>query len=201
MNVSFKNTEVIVFDLDGTIVNLTADWMSLRDILVEMYREQYKEDCNFERVSTCLNEIVQKEDEETLQDFISVIREYELKNIKDTQLIEETIYFISNKELFGVNSEVKFAILSLNTRSTIIRALELANIYDKIDLIVGREDVRRWKPAPEGLLKIQEYFKMKKEEMIYFGDLEKDVLTGKNAGIEAYLIDELIELVKKKHTY
>jgi len=201
MNVSFKNTEVIVFDLDGTIVNLTADWMSLRDILVEMYREQYKEDCNFERVSTCLNEIVQKEDEETLQDFISVIREYELENIKDTQLIEETIYFISNKELFGVNSEVKFAILSLNTRSTIIRALELANIYDKIDLIVGREDVRRWKPAPEGLLKIQEYFKMKKEEMIYFGDLEKDVLTGKNAGIEAYLIDELIELVKKKHTY
>ncbi len=201
MNVSFKNTEVIVFDLDGTIVNLTADWMSLRDILVEMYREQYKEDCNFERVSTCLNEIVQKEDEETLQDFISVIREYELENIKDTQLIEETIYFISNKELFGVNSEVKFAILSLNTRSTIIRALELANIYDKIDLIVGREDVRRWKPAPDGLLKIQEYFKMKKEEMIYFGDLEKDVLTGKNAGIEAYLIDELIELVKKKHTY
>ena len=166
MNVSFKNTEVIVFDLDGTIVNLTADWMSLRDILVEMYREQYKEDCNFERVSTCLNEIVQKEDEETLQDFISVIREYELENIKDTQLIEETIYFISNKELFGVNSEVKFAILSLNTRSTIIRALELANIYDKIDLIVGREDVRRWKPAPEGLLKIQEYFKLKMEEMI-----------------------------------
>lgn len=96
MNISFKNAEVIVFDLDGTIVTLTADWMSLRDILVEMYREQYKEDCNFERISTCLNEIVQKEDEETLQDFISVIREYELKNIKDTQLIEETIYFISN---------------------------------------------------------------------------------------------------------
>lgn len=96
---------------------------------------------------------------------------------------------------------MEFAILSLNTRSTIIRALELANIYDKIDLIIGREDVRKWKPNPEGLLKIQEYFKMKKEEMIYFGNLEKDVLTGKNAGIEAYLIDELIELVKKKHTH
>ena len=60
MNVSFKNTEVIVFDLDGTIVNLTADWMSLRDILVEMYREQYREDCNFERVQPALMKLSKK---------------------------------------------------------------------------------------------------------------------------------------------
>ncbi len=34
--------------------------------------------------------------------------------------------------------------------------------------------------------------------MIFFGDLETDILTGKNAGIEAYFIQELIELIKKK---
>ena len=58
--------------------------------------------------------------------------------------------------------------------------------------------MRRWKPAPDGLFKIQEHYKVLKNEIIYFGDLENDILTGKNAGIEAYLINDLIELVRKK---
>ncbi len=197
MNISFANKKIIIFDLDGTVVRLSADWDTLRDILIERYKEHYNEDCNIERISTCLNEVVQKQDEAILSNFFDLIREFELKNIKDTQLIEETIFFINNKELFGVKKEAKFAILSLNTRNTIKWALELANIVNKIEYIVGREDVRKWKPSPKGLLKIQKYFKIKKEEMIYFGDLEHDILTGKNAGIESYYIDDLIELVNK----
>jgi len=169
--------------------------MSLRDILITRYREHYNEDCKVERISTCLNEVVQKKDEVILQDFFDIIRKFELKNIKNTQIIGETIFFINNKELFEVKKEAKFAILSLNTRSTIIRALELANITKKIDYIVGREDVRRWKPAPDGLIKIQKHFKIKKEEMIYFGDLKNDILTGKNAEIKSYYIDDLIKYV------
>ncbi|MFX0000094.1 MAG: HAD family hydrolase [Candidatus Hodarchaeota archaeon] len=197
MNVTFKNKKVIIFDLDGTIVNLTADWMSLKDTLIEKYKKYYKEESNFERVSTCLYEIVKRKDEKVLEDFFNIIREFELKNIKDTQPIDETIFFINNKELFGVIDGVKFAILSLNTRSSIIRALELAKIYDKIDYIVGREDVRRWKPSPEGLLKIKNHYNVNKKQMIFFGDLKIDMLTGQNAGIEAYFIDDLIKLVNK----
>jgi len=195
--ISFEAKKVIIFDLDGTIVNLTADWMSLRDVLVEKYREIYEEQCDFERISKCLDTIVEKKDEEVLVNFFDIIRQYELENIKDTQLIEESIFFINNKELFGIKNKVKFAVLSLNTRSSIIRSLEIANIHNKIDLIIGREDVRRWKPAPDGLLKIQKHYKVSKKEMIFFGDLENDLLTGKNAGIEAYLVDDLIEFVNK----
>jgi len=195
---SFSDIKVIIFDLDGTIVNLTVDWMALKDILVDKYRETYKEQSEVKRVSKCLEKIVEKNDENILENFFDVIRHYELENIKDTQLIEETIFIIRNKDLFGVKNDAKFAILSLNTRDTITWALELANIRDKIDFIVGREDVRKWKPAPEGLIKINNQYKIKKEEMVYFGDLENDLLTGENAGIEAYLIDDLVELVNKK---
>lgn len=196
--ISFTEKKVIIFDLDGTIVNLTVDWRALKDNLVKKYREIYKEQCDFERVSRCLEKIVEKNDENILENFFEVIRHYELKNIRDTQLIEETIFFIKNKDFFGIKNDAKFAILSLNTRDTIIQALELANIRDNIELIIGREDVRKWKPAPEGLIKIQNHFKIKKEEMVYFGDLENDLLTGENAGIDAYLIDDLINLVNKK---
>ena len=99
---------------------------------------------------------------------------------------------LNNKEKFGINNDVKIAVFSLNTRPTIKRSLEIAGIDDKVEIYIGREDVRSWKPEPEGLLKIQDYFKVSANKMIFFGDSEKDVLAGQKAGIDAYYIDELI---------
>lgn len=195
---SFEGKRVIVFDLDGTIVRLKADWMSLKNVLVQQFSKMYGDDCDFESISACLSKIVEKNDEEVLKNLIEIIRQFELKNIKKTQVIDETVYFVNNMDLFGIKKGTKLAILSLNTRKTIIESLKLARISDKINFIVGREDVRKWKPNPEGLYIIMNHYNLKKEEMIYFGDLEKDILTGQNAGIESYLISELISLINKK---
>jgi HAD superfamily hydrolase (TIGR01549 family) len=130
-----------------------------------------------------------------------MLEEYELHSIranKEEIRIFETIYFIKNIEKFGVPKNIKLAILSLNTRKAIKEALKLTTIEDRIDYIVGREDVRKWKPNPDGLLKIKEHFKVKKDEMIYFGDLDKDIMTGENAKIKSYLIDDLIKVVNEK---
>jgi HAD superfamily hydrolase (TIGR01549 family) len=194
---SFNNKKVIVFDLDGTIVKLAADWRSLKDALTERYSEYYQEDCQFRSISVCLSNIVKRNDEEELRKNFEIIRQYELENIEENVPIEESVFFINNLSLFGVKKNTKLAVLSLNTRRTIIESLKLANIYEKIDFIVGREDIRKWKPEPEGLLKIKEYFGVKKEEMVFLGDLDKDLLTGQNAGIESFLVDELIELVNE----
>jgi phosphoglycolate phosphatase len=196
--ISFEGKKVIIFDLDGTIVRLAADWKVLTKILAEKYSKLYNEICPFKSVSACLSKIVERNDEAVLNNFFGIIRQYELENIKENQPIEETIYLINNKEIFGIDQGTKLTILSLNTRKTIITSLKLAKIYGKFDFIVGREDVRKWKPDPEGLLKIQENFDVSKEEMLYFGDLEKDILTGKNAGIDAYWINDLIKLVDIK---
>ncbi|KKK44699.1 hypothetical protein LCGC14_0597450 [marine sediment metagenome] len=195
---SFKGKNIIVFDLDGTIVRLSVDWMSLKEKLYNDYKKIYSENCSFESISTCLSKLVEKGDEEVLGNFFEIIRQYELVNIYDNQPIKETIFFINNLEIFGLDKSVKLAILSLNTRKTIVTSLKLANISYKFDYIIGREDVRNWKPDPEGLLRIQDFYKVKKEEMIYFGDLKKDILTGKSAGIDVFLIEDLINFVNKK---
>jgi phosphoglycolate phosphatase-like HAD superfamily hydrolase len=195
---SFKGKKIIVFDLDGTIVNLNANWKILRDILIKKYLNIYQETHEVKHISKLLRKIVEKNDEKVLEEFFDIIRNFELANLKNLVLIEETILFINNRQLFGVPKDAKFAILSLNTRKTIFRALEIAKISDKIDLIVGREDLRNWKPEPEGLLKIQAYFHVKKEEMVFIGDLDNDLLTGQNAGIDAFLVKEIVEMV---HNY
>ena len=195
---SFKHKKVIVFDLDGTIVKLIIDWNHLKKILTERYSKIYREICKFNHITACLDHVVEKDDEVELKNFFKIIQDYEMKNIKNNQNIEETIFFIRNLELFGISKDTKLAIFSLNTRKVIIESLKLANINDNFDFIIGREDIRKWKPNPEGLLIIKEHYKVKSEEIVYFGDLEKDIITGNNAGIEAHLINDLINLVNEK---
>jgi len=194
----FKHKKVIVFDLDGTIVDLDVNWTHLKNLLSKKFSTIYSESCEFSSISRCLSEIVKRNDDDTLIDFIDIVREHELKDLENSEILRETVFFINNPGLFGVLDGTKLAVFSLNTRKAIKEALKLANITDQIDYIIGREDVRKWKPNPSGLLKIQKHYNVKKEEMIYFGDLKKDLITGENAGIDAFLIDEIIKLVKKR---
>ncbi len=193
---SFTEKKVIVFDLDGTIVRLVADWHSLFKALTSRFIEKYQKAIYHESMSAILSSVVKLGDEEELQLNFNLIQQYELENITSNQPIKEVIYFINNKELFGVSPNAKLAVFSLNTRSTILKSLEMAGILDKFEFFVGREDVRNWKPEPDGLLKILDYFKVNAKEMIYFGDLEKDLLAGAKAGVESYYIDTIINLVR-----
>jgi HAD superfamily hydrolase (TIGR01549 family) len=193
---SFTGKKIIVFDLDGTIVRLVADWHSLFKALSARFTEKNRETINLKSISAILSRVVEKGDVEELQLNFNLIRQYELENIKSNEPIKEIIYFINNKELFGVSPNAKLAVFSLNTRSTILKSLEMAGILDKFEFFVGREDVRKWKPEPDGLLKILDNFNVNSEDMIYFGDLEKDLLAGANAGVESYYIDTLINHVR-----
>jgi len=193
---SFTRKKVIVFDLDGTIVRLTADWHSLRRALITRFTEKNRETINLKSMSAILSRIVEMEDEEELQLNFNLIQQYELENITSNEPIKETVYFINNKEVFGVSPNAKLAVFSLNTHSTILISLKMAGILNEFEFFVGREDVRKWKPEPDGLLKILDYFKVNTEEMIYFGDSDIDLLAGTKAGIESYYIDTLINHVR-----
>jgi phosphoglycolate phosphatase-like HAD superfamily hydrolase len=192
-----SSKKLIVFDLDGTIVRLAADWYSLLEALNSRFFEKYNKRGGFHRMTSLLNDIVSRGDEEELQYNFSIIKQYELENITKTEPIKDTVFFINNKELFGVNSAAKLAVFSLNTKATIRKSLEISGLFNKFEFYIGREDVRAWKPEPEGLLKIRDFFKVSNEDMIYFGDLKIDLLAGENAGVESYLIDKLITFVKK----
>lgn len=199
LRIIIQKKKVLVFDLDGTIVRLKVNWFHLRKILSERFFTIYGEKKEFKIITECFNEIIAREDESELKNLFQIVQDYELYNIEHNELIEETIFFINNLNLFGVTKPVFLAVLSLNMQETIKQSLTLANLYDKFHFIVGKENVRNWKPHPSGLLKIKEHFGVTKKEMIYFGDLKKDVETGMNAGIDTFLIDHLIKLVKEKN--
>ncbi|MBY9019025.1 MAG: HAD-IA family hydrolase [Candidatus Lokiarchaeota archaeon] len=192
----FRDKKVIVFDLDGTIVKLHASWYALKDLLSQRYARLHEENREFNRISAYLSEVIKNGDELELIENFDIIRKYELENIKKTEPIEEVVYFINNKEEFEVDPDVILTVLSLNTRRTIIESLDIAGISDKIAFIIGREDVIKWKPEPEGLFKIKEKFNVSTEQMIFFGDMDFDMDAGKAAGVDSFFIDILIKMVR-----
>ena len=90
--------KVLVFDLDGTIVRLAADWYSLLKALNTRYFEKYKEKGHFDRMSNLLSSIVARRDEKELQYNFSIIQQYELENITKSEPIKDVIHFINNIE-------------------------------------------------------------------------------------------------------
>ena len=56
--------------------------------------------------------------------------------------------------------------------------LRLANLTQRFDLIIGREDVRAWKPNPFGLLEIQRHFNVNKKDIIFFDSFFDSFIVG-----------------------
>ena len=196
----FERRKAIVFDLDGTIVKLNVNWRELKNLLSQRFYDLYGIHYEFRSITECLMKVLEKEDEKEFANLLNIIEQFELKNIKKGAYLEDTLFFINNLELFSISEGTKLAVLSLNMRKTIMETLKNANLCKKIDYIVGREDLRRWKPKPDGLLKVQEHFNLESEDLVYFGDLQKDLDTGKNAGIDAFFIDDLIQHVNEKRS-
>ena len=80
---------------------------------------------------------------------------------------------------------VKIAVVS-NKFDEAVRNLCDKYFEDLIDFSAGENESGgiRKKPAPDTVLKVLEYFNVKKRNAIYVGDSEVDIQTAKNAGLE-----------------
>ena len=82
----------------------------------------------------------------------------------------------------------KLAIFSGNCHETIEECLKKSGIREMFDFIVGKEDVEKHKPHPEGLLKIMSHFGAPKENVAFMGNEDDDAEAGKSAGVDFILV-------------
>lgn len=178
-----KKYKYILFDWDGTLAKTLDVWLNgEREMLV-------KYDINVPD-----NEIIK-----SFGDWEFAIK-FGLDKDKNDQFIKELVTLVDEKlksvELYSEaintlhkikNSGVKIGLVTTAKRKTIDEQNERFGIYKIFDTVIAGEDVTKHKPDPEVVYKAMESINATKQNTLIVGDNAKDIIAGKNAGIDTCL--------------
>lgn len=119
--------------------------------------------------------------DETLRGAAAILERYEGEAIAATRLLPGV------RDALGAieGSGLRAGVVSSNSREVVRAVLERQGVAEHFAVIVGREDVRLPKPAPEGLLLACERLGVAPGEAVYAGDNVADIEAARDAGMPA----------------
>ena len=207
----FKNKKVIIFDLDGTLVDSVKMFNEIYSNLIEKNTgkiidvNQIQEDWDFF--------VYQKVPGDLFDNFLLYLdNKYSLES-HDLEKLKELYYDIEYRyltEKIKYKKNVKDVIFKLKEKGYILvlatisskKVIEIYNdinqnlinefkINDVFDLVLTYDDVKKKKPDPEVYLKVLEKINVSKEECLIIEDSLEGVKAANNAKIEVLnIVDE-----------
>ena len=183
-----KRYEVILFDLDGTVLDSDPMILATMNILYDKYRDGVR--TPKEKVyyfsgppirDTLRNEFPHLDGEFIFQEFA--------KESKKLYKSHTFPYPHSKEVLLKLKKEgFKLGVVTNKLHHLSEYALECIHLDGIFDYIVGFDDVSKGKPDPEGMFKAMQYFNGNRINTIYIGDNKSDLDSANNAGIDCALV-------------
>lgn len=180
-----------IFDLDGTLVNsiyaiqravnLTLEKWGLGPIDVEQTKvfvgDGYK--TLLERALTACGDEKLEHFLEADKRYVEIFKECYMYRVEAYEGIREMLVFLKAQ---GIH----LAVLSNKPHDRTIANVEDVFGRDCFERVYGeREDMGiEKKPAPDGVWAIMKEFGLERDEVLYFGDTNTDMRTGKNAQVD-----------------
>lgn len=183
----FEDIKLVVFDFDGTIVKLDVDWEQLKKGLHEHFKCYYDFESDFMSLDKGLERVGEELGGDALRGGYKIVENYELEKIENFVPIKVSLDFI--KEL--KNEGKILGIFSTNTRKVIEQVLVRKEIREYFDIVVGKEDVRRHKPDPEGLILIKNKANVKTDEMCFIGNKKTDIECGERINVRSISLENI----------
>lgn len=184
-----KKYNVILFDFDGTLADTDPVIFESMNILYDKYRngvrtpkeEMYKFSGPPIR-KTLENEFPGVDIELLMKEF----KEISYSLYKDYMIpypgMKETLKTLYDKGY-------TLGLVSSKRREGCFKVLEMLDILQYFKVIVGFDDVKNGKPAPDSFYKAMEMVKENDpKRVIYVGDNETDIQACRNAGIECIIV-------------
>jgi phosphoglycolate phosphatase/pyrophosphatase PpaX len=178
--------KVFIFDFDGIFTHLNVDYDSLKKHLSEYFLSRYNFKNNFDPLSPNLELLKNELGLNALKQAYKIIEKYEINGLRESKVNKEVADLI--KLIKHTKPDKKIAIFSMNMHKTIKNFLIKDKLIRYIDLIIGKDDVDKYKPHPDGLNKILLKLKIDKKQVLFIGDKEIDLETGLRSGIKTIII-------------
>jgi pyrophosphatase PpaX len=170
--------KAILFDFDGTIVDsLKHHLKAYRKTYQEYGKKLTDEDIMRDVFYTSIKEKTSRYGISDIEKFRETHWKYlwkDVEKIKVQQHLTSVFDFLREKK-------IKLAVTSGADSTKISMILERIGIRDYFDVVLGRNDVDHQKPHPEIAKKAMAALGVKPEETLFIGDMDFDVLAGKNA--------------------
>lgn len=177
-----------IFDLDGTLLNTIEDLAIASNYALELEGypthevEKYKHfvgDGRYKLIERILPE--DKKDKETLNRVVASFDEYYGKHMLDkTKPYDGIIEMLDKLHDAGV----KLAVVS-NKPDKFAGDVVKTFFGDRFDVVFGHRDGYLTKPDPTAVLDVMKCLGFDKDECIYIGDSNVDIMTAKNAQVKS----------------
>jgi len=177
-----KPIGLLIFDLDGTLVNTLKDiTSSVNFTLNRLGQESLTEDVVCRYVGDGIETLMIRSlggKTENVSEAVSIYKEHHHANL----VVHSRLYPTVSKTLEHFKS-LPMAVISNKTMEFITPLLERLGIAGYFKLVIGADYGLPLKPAPDAVLKVLENFGIPKERAVIVGDGTTDVRAGKAAGI------------------
>lgn len=165
-----SDVEAIVYDLDGTLVELLVDWDAVATAAIEVFA-----DTGVDASGTDLWEMLDRApDAGVADDLESLIASYEYDGARTSDRLPAADVL--------PEIDIPVGVCSLNCERACRIALDTHDLTTYVDAVVGRDSVATRKPDPEPLLTTVRALSARPERTLFVGDSERDELTAERAG-------------------
>ncbi len=180
--------DAYIFDFDGTLANSGSTGILATQAAFQQFNLEIPSDErinyytgipieeSFKKMSVN-HEFKANEFEELLASFRSYYKKYEQENLTLFPKIKEVLQTLDDlgKKLYVVSSKHSTALK---------RNLEFLNIDSYFEGVIGSDQVKKYKPAPDGVLYILDQYDLTAGHTVMIGDAIFDLQMGKAAGIQ-----------------
>lgn len=198
--INLDNFKGIIWDLDGTIYDITEAIKKAVDDGIGKYSLTVNQDEIMEEVAHLIEEIQNYPVPKILLNSYELLKVRFLEGISFFKKLRIAVFLFNQFNTYkddeatifkGIdkliadqfNKKLKLAIFTNNKSTYAEEILEKFNLTKYFSTIIGFNDVSAVKPNPEGINKILDTWKIKPSEVIFIGDMTTDIQAGHSAKV------------------
>ncbi|MFC6785504.1 HAD family hydrolase [Halobaculum halobium] len=171
MTDEYTGYDAVVFDLDGTLVDLVVDWEAAARDAIGLFERNGRDADGAD-----LWGLLERADAAGLRSELeAVLADHETRGAAASTRLPHADH---------LPLSVPTGVCSLNCEAACRTALDRHDLTPHVGAVVGRDSVATYKPDPEPLVATLQDLSAEPDRALFVGDSERDAVTARRAGVD-----------------